>query len=173
MLALLVPGSAPPTFSIHRPATGRQRQPLPLAQLKSRYTPLAQAACRALWDKAHASAGAPRKDGRPGPRRRTVHILGGAVLRSWGALQRALVRHVKSAERRMRVLRIETTGEGSQRLVGMFVPEPAVEDVVEELTGADDDGEQEALPGGEAGAAPAPAPAPGPGKRAAPSSGRS
>lgn len=36
----------------------------------------------------------------------------------------------------MRVLRIATTGEDSQRLVGMLVPEPAVEEVVAELTGA-------------------------------------
>lgn len=35
----------------------------------------------------------------------------------------------------MRVLRIATTGEDSQRLVGMLIPEPAVEEVVAELSG--------------------------------------
>lgn len=53
-------------------------------------------------------------------------------------LQKALVRHLKSGERRMRVLRIATTGEDSTRLVGMLIPEPAVAEVVEELTKDDD-----------------------------------
>lgn len=44
------------------------------------------------------------------------------------------MRHQKSSERRVRVLRIATTGEESQRLVGMLIPEPAVEEVVGELT---------------------------------------
>jgi hypothetical protein len=136
LLALRVPApaSSPATFTIHRPPTGRSRQPLPLHDLKARYLPLSEGACRPLWEKAHAAAGTPGKDGRPGLRRRTHHILGGAVLRSWGAVQRALVRHVSAKERRMRVLRIATTGENSQRLVGMLVPEPAVADVVAELT---------------------------------------
>ena len=54
--------------------------------------------------------------------------------RSRPAPQRALARHVRSSERRMRVLRIATTGEEPQRLVGMLIPEPAVEEVVEALS---------------------------------------
>ena len=58
----------------------------------------------------------------------------------WVLLQRALVRHMKSSERRVRVLRIMTTGEQGQRLVGMLIPEPAVPDVVGELTQPEDGG---------------------------------
>lgn len=159
LLALQVPQSKPPTFAIHRPGTGRTRQTLALHELRSRYLPLTPAKCKALWLDAFTAAGSPYKDGRPGLRRKTVHVLGGAVLRCWGTVQRALVRHVKSSERRMRVLRISTTaeagaepgGEGeSQRLVGMLLPESAVEDVVAELTGQATRQQQQAQQGQQA-----------------------
>lgn len=61
-------------------------------ELKARYTPLEPAACQPLWEKAYAAA-----DTRPGKeggekkpavaRKKRLHILGGAVMRSWGAVQ--------------------------------------------------------------------------------------
>ena len=51
----------------------------------------------------------------------------------------------------MRVLRIATTGEERQRLVGMLIPEPAVEEVVAELSAEAPPGEAPA-PEAEAGA---------------------
>lgn len=135
LLALKVAGSQPPHFAIIRPTTGRARKPFTLRELKDKYLPIEEEACKPQWEAAHKDAGEPNKDGKPALRHRTVHILCGAVMRSWAAVQRAMVRYVKKNERRMRVLRIATTGEESLRLVGMFIPEAAVDSVVEELTG--------------------------------------
>ena len=126
LLALQVPGSAPPTFTVHRPGTGRSKQifslqarapaaaepsvlpgplearggpsrcagtqpnpsPLPPSpqELKAKYTPLSPERCKKLWEEAHKAAGV-SQDARPSLRHRTVHILGGAVMRCWGAVQ--------------------------------------------------------------------------------------
>ncbi|GAB4817769.1 hypothetical protein N2152v2_004815 [Parachlorella kessleri] len=129
-----------PGFTIYRPATGRNKAHMSLQELKDRYIPLQPSACRAHWQAAYEAAGQDKPGARAG-RKRTLHILGGAVMRSWAAVQRALVRHMKSSERRVRVLRIMTTGEQSQRLVGMLIPEPAVPDVVGELARPEEDGE--------------------------------
>ncbi|EFN59033.1 hypothetical protein CHLNCDRAFT_137726 [Chlorella variabilis] len=108
---------------------------LALQELKARYQPLEPAACRPLWNKAYEAAGAAPKEGKKAGvlRKKRLHILGGAVMHSWGVVQQAMVRHVKSSERRMRVLRIATTGEHPLRLVGMLIPDPAVGEVVEQL----------------------------------------
>ena len=75
------------------------------------------------------------------------------------APQAALARHAGESERRVRVLRIATTGEAPQRLVGMLIPEPAVEEVVAALSsgGADSAAgeEQPASSGGHGGEEPA------------------
>lgn len=140
MLALKIPKSDPTAFTIYRPGTGRTRKAMTQRELKKRYIPLTVKAVQELWEEAHKRAGDLGKDGRPSLRHRTVHLLCGAVMRSWGAVQRALVRYLKSNERRMRVVGIITTGEESQRVVGMFVPEAAVDDVVKELTGVEGEG---------------------------------
>ncbi|KAL4432432.1 hypothetical protein ABPG77_001731 [Micractinium sp. CCAP 211/92] len=143
LLALQVEGSQPPIFHIHRPATGRSRQNMSLQELKARYAPLEPAACQSLWEKAYEAADT--RQGKEGgekkpavARKKRLHVLGGAVMRSWGAVQAALAKHVKPSERRMRVLRIATTGDSLQRLVGMLVPEPAVEPVIQVLQGSDE-----------------------------------
>ena len=59
-----------------------------MQELKARYTPLSRAACEALWVSSFEEAGEARPDaGRAPLRHKTVHILGGAVMRSWGAVQ--------------------------------------------------------------------------------------
>ncbi|PRW58205.1 strawberry notch-like [Chlorella sorokiniana] len=142
LLVLEVPGSEPPAFVVHRPATGRSRQTLSLQELRSRYRPLEPAECQPLWEKAFEAADATDPKERPGAvaRKRRMHILGGAVMRCWGAVQDVLARHASESERRVRVVRIATTGEQPQRLVGMLIPEPAVEEVVAALRSRSGDG---------------------------------
>ena len=48
--------------------------------------------------------------------------------------QDVLARHATESERRVRVVRIATTGEQPQRMVGMLIPEPAVDEVVAALS---------------------------------------
>lgn len=90
MLALQVPGSEPPTFAIHRPATGRTRQAMTQQELKARYRQLAPAACRPIWEAAYAAAdgtaAADKRGGGP-QRKKRLHILSGAVMRCWGVVQ--------------------------------------------------------------------------------------
>jgi hypothetical protein len=110
------------------------------------------------------------------PRRRTIYLLTGAVIRCWATVHRALVKHVtRRKDRKMKVVRIATTStvhhnddadnadkkeeeqqdgkviknekeekkdngenkvdvEDSLRLVGVLIPEAAVDDVVTGLT---------------------------------------
>jgi len=61
-------------------------------ELKARYSPLEPSACRPLWEKAYeAAAGGKDKEGRERKpavaRKKRLHILGGAVMRSWGEVQ--------------------------------------------------------------------------------------
>lgn len=49
-------------------------------------------------------------------------------------LKDVLARQASESERRVRVLRIAATGEQPQRLVGMLIPEPAVDEVVAALS---------------------------------------
>lgn len=58
-------------------------------ELRSRYRPLKPAACQPLWEKAFEAADATDPKERPGAvaRKRRLHILGGAVMRCWGAVQ--------------------------------------------------------------------------------------
>lgn len=147
LLALKVPGSSPPTFQINRPTTGRARKPFTLSELKEKYTPTSAEDCKPLWETSFKNAGDDKEDGRAAMRHRKVHILCGAVMRSWSAVQSAMLRHVKKNERRIKVLRIATTGEESQRLVGMFIPEAAVESVEEQLTGEKKEKKEDAAAG--------------------------
>eukprot|EP00887_Chlorella_sp_A99_P005244 scaffold1.g5244.t1 len=124
LLALRVPAAAPPAFVVHRPGTGRSRALMPL-----------------------------RVRGRVGGGHGGGPPLPWVVMRCWAAVQRVLQRHVRNREQRMRVMRIATTGEAPQRLVGMLVPEAAVEEVVKGLEQLQEREEAEARGEGDAGSA--------------------
>lgn len=60
-------------------------------------------------------------------------LLTGSVLRAWGAVRDALARFEKPADRRIRVMRVVTTDEEARKLIGIWVPEPVVPNVVAKL----------------------------------------
>ena len=65
-----------------------------------------------LWERAFEEAGAARKEtAAGGGRRRRVHLLTGLVLPVWEAVQSALGDLHRASDRRLKVLRIQTTGE--------------------------------------------------------------
>ena len=109
LLALKVTGSQPPLFTIYRPTTGRNRKPFTLREMKEKYVAVEADVCKPLWELQYKEAGEEKEEGRTAMRNRTVHILCGAVMRSWATVQKAMVRHVKKGDRRMRVMRIATT----------------------------------------------------------------
>lgn len=133
MLALQVPESKPQSYIIYRPGTGKARKPFLQSAMRDKYLPLTLEEAKPLWIKAHTASGVPSKEGKSSTRHRTMHILSGAVMQSWNTVHKSMLRYVKTKERRMKVMRIATTGETSQRLVGMYVPEDTVESIVRDL----------------------------------------
>ena len=64
-----------------------------------------------MWERAFEEAGAARKETAAGSgRRRRVHLLTGLVLPVWEAVQSALGELHRASDRRLKVLRIQTTG---------------------------------------------------------------
>jgi hypothetical protein len=64
-----------------------------------------------MWERAYEEAGAARKEtAAGGGRRRRVHLLTGLVLPVWEAVQTALGELHRASDRRLKVLRIQTTG---------------------------------------------------------------
>ena len=137
LLALRTPGSNPPTYNIYRPSIGRIRAPFPLRGLVEKYTPMSAALCKPLWGIALSDA-EKGKEGKPGVRFRTVYLLCGAVMRSWATVLATMERYTTHAKRegakkKMKVMRIATTGEDSKRLVGMLLPDETVHVVKEQF----------------------------------------
>ena len=68
-----------------------------------------------MWERAYEEAGAARREtAAGGGRRRRVHLLTGLVLPVWEAVQSALADLHRASDRRLRVLRLQTTGAHSR-----------------------------------------------------------
>ena len=83
-----------------------------------RYEKLSESDAEDLWGTAYTAAGDTFDLGasfRPGQRFREVLLIGGLVLPVWNVVRTALSRMEKAAERRMQVLRIQTTGERKRK----------------------------------------------------------
>lgn len=79
-----------------------------------RYEKLSESDAEDMWGTAYTAAGDTFDLGasfRPGQRFREVLLIGGLVLPVWNVVRTALSRMEKASERRMQVLRIQTTGE--------------------------------------------------------------
>ncbi|PPS10462.1 hypothetical protein GOBAR_AA10188 [Gossypium barbadense] len=67
-----------------------------------------------------------------GRRIQEVNVLGGLILPVWGTIEKALSKQARLSHRRLRVVRLETTAD-NRRIVGLLVPNAAVETVLQVL----------------------------------------
>lgn len=70
-------------------------------------------AAQRLWDDTYAEAGRKRDGATAGGRVRRITLLGGLVLPVWDAVQAALEQQTRASDRKLSVLRLQTTGASS------------------------------------------------------------
>lgn len=143
LLALERSGSNPKAFRVFRPASGEAPREMSLSELRSKYikeSSLDRAKAGWLEDftiSADQCLHGPKcKLGSGctiGRRVQQVHILGGLILPVWGTVEKALSKQIRKSHKRLRVVRLETTTEG-RRIVGLHIPNTAVEAVLSGLT---------------------------------------
>ncbi|GFZ05824.1 RING/FYVE/PHD zinc finger superfamily protein [Actinidia rufa] len=68
-----------------------------------------------------------------GRRLQEVNVLGGLIFPVWGTIEKALAKQARQSHKRLRVVRIVTTTD-NQRIVGLLIPNAAVESVLQGLT---------------------------------------
>ncbi|KAJ3693490.1 hypothetical protein LUZ60_008970 [Juncus effusus] len=137
-------GSTPGHFKIIRPNVGEAVREMPLAELKGKYRKASSvdkvAKC---WQEDFDTSsklcmhGLKCKIGSYctiGKRLQEVYILGGLILPLWRNIEKTLNKQARASHRRIRVVRLETTGEESRRIVGLQIPNGAVDSVLEGLT---------------------------------------
>eukprot|EP00850_Spirogloea_muscicola_P007218 SM000036S13262 [mRNA] locus=s36:226900:240784:+ [translate_table: standard] len=145
LLALKRQNSKSSTIRIIRPSNGESAREMPSSELEQKYVKMTdkEAAQRAWEQDYEASAeqasrtlkcmhGPNCKAGSGcviGKRVQELHILGGLVFPIWGTLEQALNKQERLAHRKVRVVRLETTKEG-KKIVGIHVPNPAIEAVL-------------------------------------------
>ena len=80
-----------------------------------RYVKLAAADAEAQWQRQYEAAAEKSEKGssaKAGWRVRELVLIGGLVLPIWGMVEQALVKQHRPTDRRMHVLRLQTTGSG-------------------------------------------------------------
>ncbi|CAA0815471.1 RING/FYVE/PHD zinc finger superfamily protein [Striga hermonthica] len=140
-------GSTPGMYKICRPAIGESIREMPLAELKDKYRKLSSLdRARNGWEEEY---GASSKQCMHGPKCRLgnfcttgrrlqeANVLGGLILPVWGTIEKALSKQARQSHKRLRVVRIETTAD-SQRIVGLLIPNAAVESVLQDLAWVQD-----------------------------------
>lgn len=141
MLALQ--GSAAGMFKIFRPAVGEALREMSLPEIKSKYRKVSsiEKASKGWQDEYVVSSkqcmhGPKCKFGSyctVGRRLQEVNVLGGLIFPVWGTIERALSKQVRQSHKRIRVVRLETTTD-NQRIVGLLIPNAAVETVLQDLS---------------------------------------
>ncbi|KAG7944262.1 hypothetical protein I3843_15G090800 [Carya illinoinensis] len=139
--------SASGMFKIVRPAVGESLREMPLAELKNKYRKISSLEkARSGWeDEFEVSSkqcmhGPNCKQGNfctVGRRIQEVNVLGGLIFPVWGTIEKALSKQARQSHKRLRVVRIETTRD-NQRIVGLLVPNAAVESVLQDLAWVQD-----------------------------------
>ncbi|XP_019432321.1 PREDICTED: protein strawberry notch isoform X2 [Lupinus angustifolius] len=129
-------------YKIVRPAVGESIREMPLSELKTKYRKVSSLEkAQTGWEEEcevsskQCMHGPKCKIGNfctVGRRLQEVNVLGGLILPVWGAIEKALAKQARLSHRRLRVVRIETTVD-SQRIVGLLVPNAAVETVLQGL----------------------------------------
>ncbi|KAK1280548.1 hypothetical protein QJS04_geneDACA014302 [Acorus gramineus] len=136
-------GSASGIFKLYRPAVGESLREMPLTELKNKYRKVSSIdkACKGWQDEYEVSSkqcmhGPKCKVGSyctVGRRVQEVNVLGGLILPVWGAIEKALSKQARQSHKRLRVVRVETTAD-NRRIVGLLVPNAAVELVLQDLS---------------------------------------
>ncbi|KAG9137601.1 hypothetical protein Leryth_011350 [Lithospermum erythrorhizon] len=135
-------GSDPGMFKIHRPAVGEALREMPLEELKDKYRRISSVEkARNGWEEEYDVSSKQCMHGRKcklgnfctvGRRLQEVNVFGGLILPVWGTIEKALSKQARQSHKRIRVVRIETTTD-KQRIVGLLIPNAAVEAVLQDL----------------------------------------
>ncbi|KAJ6324952.1 hypothetical protein OIU76_012109 [Salix suchowensis] len=134
--------SASGMFKIVRPAVGESVRDMPLAELKNKYRKLLSLEkARSGWEDEYEVSSKQCMHGpncklgnfcTVGRRQQEVNVLGGLILPVWGTIEKALSKQARQNQKRLRVVRLETTTD-NKRIVGLLVPNAAVESVLQDL----------------------------------------
>lgn len=90
-----------------------------------RYVKLAPAEAEVLWQHQYEAAAQKSEKGvggKGGWRVRELVLIGGLVLPIWGLVEQALVKQQRPTDRRMHVLRLQTTGDPCWPLAASCCP---------------------------------------------------
>lgn len=134
--------SASGMYKIVRPPVGESNREMPLSELKGKYRKISSLEkAQSGWEEEYEVSSKQCMHGpnckignfcTVGRRLQEVNVLGGLILPVWGAVEKALSKQARLSHRRLRVVRIETTVD-TQRIVGLLVPNAAVETVLQGL----------------------------------------
>lgn len=134
--------SASGMYKIVRPPVGESNREMPLSELKSKYRKVSSLEkAQTGWEEEYEVSSKQCMHGPKckignfctvGRRLQEVNVLGGLILPVWGTIEKALSKQARLSHRRLRVVRIETTVD-SKRIVGLLVPNAAVETVLQGL----------------------------------------
>uniref|UniRef100_A0A7N2LLW7 PHD-type domain-containing protein n=1 Tax=Quercus lobata TaxID=97700 RepID=A0A7N2LLW7_QUELO len=134
--------SASGMYKIVRPAVGESIREMTLSELKNKYRKLSSLEkARSGWEDEYEVSSKQCMHGpncklgdycQTGRRIQEVNVLGGIILPVWGTIEKALSKQARQSHKRLRVVRIETTAD-NRRIVGLLVPNAAVESVLQEL----------------------------------------
>ncbi|CAO2826033.1 unnamed protein product [Amaranthus hypochondriacus] len=133
-------GSASGLFKIVRPANGEAIREMPLSELKAKYRKISSLEkAHSGWEDEYEVSSKQCMHGpnckvgsycTVGKRLQEVNVLGGLILPIWNAIEKVLSKQARQSHRRIRVVRVETD---SQRIVGLLIPNAAVEAVLQDL----------------------------------------
>ncbi|XP_010472790.1 PREDICTED: protein strawberry notch [Camelina sativa] len=129
-------------FKIVRPAVGESIREMSLSELKTKYRKLSSLEkARTGWEDEYEVSSKQCMHGPKcklgeyctvGRRVQEVNVVGGLILPIWGTIEKALSKQSRHSHKRVRVIRIETTTD-NQRIVGLSIPNAAVETVLQDL----------------------------------------
>ncbi|KAK4484955.1 hypothetical protein RD792_007560 [Penstemon davidsonii] len=139
--------SASRMYKIYRPTIGESIREMPLAELKDKYRKItALERARSGWEDEYEASSKQCMHGpncklgsfcTVGRRLQEVNVVGGLILPVWGTIAKALSKQARQSHQRIRVVRIETTAD-NQRIVGLLIPNAAVESVLQDLSWVQD-----------------------------------
>ncbi|XP_020573250.1 protein FORGETTER 1 [Phalaenopsis equestris] len=136
-------GTSTGMYKIYRPAIGEVLREMPLAELKSKYRKVSSIEkANKGWVEEYGVSSQQCMHGPKcklgsyctvGRRQQEINILGGLILPVWGTIEKALAKQTRQSHKRVRIVRLETTDD-KRRIVGLLIPNAAVESVLEDLS---------------------------------------